>query len=265
MNLQLDRDLCFLDLETTGGDVIKDRIVQIAIIKYPKDGGEPIERCYLVNPQRPMNPDALHIHGISNEMVKDEPTFKMLAVELYDFIGDSDIGGYNSNRFDIPLLIEEFARVGLEWNMENRRLVDCLQIFYKMEPRTLKAALKFYCQEELDGAHDALADTRATAKVFFGQMKYYDGVDYKDADDNITETPLNKGIQGVHDFVNDGKRVDFTGRFSRNIDGDIVFNFGQHKGQPAKNYPQFLNWIIQKDFPLQVKNIAKAILKGKLK
>lgn len=262
--LQLTKDLCFFDLETTGGDITKDRIIQIGIVKYSKDGGEPIEKSFLVNPTIPISEEAIGVHGITNDMVKNAPTFKMIAVELFRFIGDSDLGGYNSNRFDIPILMEEFARVGLEFDLQGRRLIDVLQIFYKMEPRTLKAALKFYCNKELTQAHDALADTRATAEVFFGQLERYADTDYTDDKGNTIEKPINTDLQRIHNFLEDPSRVDFTARFIRNNKGEIVFNFGEHKGQPAKNYPNFLNWIIQRDFPLQVKNIAKAILKGKL-
>lgn len=265
MQLNLDKDLCVFDIESTGSDVVNDRIIQIAFIKYPKEGGAPIEKMYMVKPNHPIKPDATRVHGLTNEMLKDSPTFKELALEIQDFIGDADLAGYNSNRFDVPLLIEEFARVGLDFDMTGRRLIDALLIFYKMEPRTLKAALKFYCNKELKEAHDALADTRATADVILGQIKYYDGVDYVDNDDNVTPAPISNDIQAIHDFVNDGKRVDFMGRFVRDREGNIIFNFGKNKGELAHRHPNMLNWIISKDFPLQVKNIAKAILKGELK
>jgi DNA polymerase III subunit epsilon len=267
MNLKLEKDLCFFDLETTGSDVYKDRIVQIALIKYPKDGSGPIERKYLVNPLQPISIEATLIHGISNDMVRDAAPFKLLAVEIFDFIGDSDLGGYNSNRFDIPLLIEEFSRVGLTFSLEGRRLIDALQIFYKMEPRTLQAALKFYCGKTLEQAHDALADTRATAEVFFGQLEYYKNTDWSDPQTgDLIEKPIRNDIQFVHDFINgNDNRVDLTGRFVRNDDGIIIFNFGNQKGQAAHLHPNVLRWIIDKDFPLQVKNIARDILNGKMK
>lgn len=263
--MQFDKDLCFFDLETTGSDIIKDRIVQIALVKYSKEEGTPIEKSFLVNPQIPISPEAIAVHGITEEMVKDAPPFKLIAVELSRFIGDADLAGYNSNRFDIPLLTEEFGRVGIEFDTTSRRLIDVLQIFYKMEPRTLKAALRFYCGKELTNAHDALADTRATADVFFGQLERYKDTDYFDERNKTTiEKPIAGDLQRIHDFLEDKSQVDFTARFVRNAQGEIVFNFGQHKGEVAKNHPHFLNWITQRDFPTQVKNIAKAILKGKL-
>ncbi len=265
MNFNLDRDLVFFDIESTGADVVKDRIMQIAMIKYPKDGSAPIEKNILMNPQYPIKPDAIKVHGITVEMVRNKPTFKEYAVELMDFLENCDLAGYNSNRFDIPMLTEEFDRVGINFSMQGRRLIDALQIFYKMEPRTLKAALKFYCGKELENAHDAMSDTKATADVFWGQLERYQGVDYIDRDDNLIEAPVKNDMQAIHDFLSDNKNVDFTGRFSRNTEGNIVFNFGSNKGQEAHKNPNTLRWIISKDFPAQVKNIAKAILDGKMK
>lgn len=265
--MKLDKDLCFFDLETTGPDVYKDRIIQIAIIKYPKEGGAPIEKSYLVNPNQPISLEATQVHGITDDMVKDALPFKLLAVELLDFIGDADLGGYNSNRFDIPLIMEEFARAGLTFSIEGRRLVDALQIFYKMEPRTLKAALKFYCNKIFTEAHDALEDTRATAEVFFGQLEYYKNTDWEDPKSGeLIEKPIREDIQAIHDFLNENdNKVDLTGRFIRNADNIIIFNFGNQKGQPAHEHPNILRWIIDKDFPMQVKSIAKDILSGKMK
>lgn len=264
--LKLDRDLCFLDAETTGADVVKDRIIQLAIIKYPKNGDAPIERTYWVNPQVPIKAEATAIHGFTNEQVAAYKPFKEIAEELFKFLGDSDIAGYNSNRFDVPILIEEFARAGMDFAPQARRLIDVMQIFYKMEPRTLKAALKFYCNQELEQAHDALADTRATADVFFGQLSKYANTEYTDADGKQHPSPIQAdNMQAIHEFVNDSTRVDFTGRFIRNQAGEIVFNFGNNKGEVASKFPTVLRWMLDRDFPLQVKQIAKDILNGKLK
>lgn len=265
MNFNLDKDLVFFDIESTGPDVVKDRIMQIALIKYPKDGGPAIEKDYLINPQYPIKDEALKVHGITIDKVRNQPTFKEYAQELYDFLAEADLAGYNSNRFDIPMLTEEFGRVGMRFSMEGRRLLDALQIFYKMEPRTLKAAYQFYCGENLTEAHDALADTRATAAVLWGQIQKYEGVDYIDGDDNVTPTPVKNDMQALHDFINDERQVDFTKRFVRNSEGIIVFNFGSNKGEEAYKNPRTLQWIISKDFPSQVKDIAREILKGNLK
>lgn len=267
MQFQLDKDLCFLDLETTGGDIMKDRIVQIALIKYPKDGGAAIERSYLVNPGQPSSAEALGIHGLGEQELKGAPPFKLLAIELLDFIGDADLAGYNSNRFDIPVLMEEFSRAGFEFSIEGRRLIDAMQIFYKMEPRTLKAALRFYCGQNLENAHDALADTRATAEVLKGQIERYAESNWQDPKtEKIYEQPVKNDMQALHDFIQQANRkVDLGGRFVRNAEGVILFNFGNQKGQPAYKHPNTLRWIIDKEFPVQVKNIARAILGGKLK
>ncbi len=265
MNFKLDRDLVFFDIESTGADVVKDRIMQIALIKYPKEGGAPIEKEFLMNPQYPIKDEALKVHGITIDKVRNQPTFKEYAEELHAFLEGADLAGYNSNRFDIPMLTEEFGRVGISFSMQGRRLLDALQIFYKMEPRTLKAAYKFYCGEQLTDAHDAMADTRATAAVLWGQIQKYDGVDYIDGDDNVTPAPVQNNMQALHDFINDKNQVDFTKRFVRNSEGVIVFNFGANKGEEAYKNPRTLQWIISKDFPSQVKDIAREILKGTLK
>ncbi len=265
MNFNLDKDLVFFDIESTGADVVNDRIMQIALIKYPKGGGEPAEKELLMNPQYPIKPDAIKVHGITVEMVRNKPTFEAYAQELLDFIGDADLAGYNAKRFDIPMLIEEFARIGIDFSMKNRRVIDSMQIFYRMEPRTLKAALKMYCNKELEDAHDAMADTKATAEVLWGQIQHYKDRDYIDYDGNVIEKPVRNDMQAIHDFLDDGASVDFMGRFKRNSDGVIVFSFGTNKGLPAYQHPNTLKWMISKDFPLQVKNIAKAILKGEMK
>lgn len=265
MAFQLDRDLVFFDIESTGTDVVHDRIVQLALIKYPKDGSAPIEKEFLINPQYPIKEDASRVHGLTIDDVRDKPTFKQYAMELLEFIGDADLAGYNSNRFDIPMLMEEFSRAGISFSMEGRRHLDALQIFYKMEPRTLKAAHRFYCGSDMEGAHDALADTRATAAVLLGQIKRYQGVDYEDPDGNLIPAPIKNDVQALHDFVNDSRQVDFTGRFIRNASGTIVLNFGSNKGEPAHKNHNTLHWIISKNFPAQVKQIARDILNGVLK
>ena len=263
--LKLDRDLCFLDIETTGTDVVKDRIVQLALIKYSKDGQTVTERNYWVNPEQPIRPEAQRIHGLSAEFLADKPTFKLLAVEIYDFLADCDLAGYNSNRFDVPILLEEFGRVGLEFSLANRRLIDAMQIFYKMEPRTLRSALRFYCQKELSDAHDALADTRATAEVFIGQIQRYEGGQYYDEQGQLHPSPIVNDMGAIASFLEDKNRVDLLGRFIRNEAGEIIFNFGNNKGEPAHKHPQVLQWMIQRDFPAQVKQVAQAILKGTLR
>jgi GTP cyclohydrolase II len=178
MKLNLKKDIVFFDIESTGLSTSQDRIVQLAIIKYFADGRAPLERCRLVNPTIPISKEASEVHGITDEMVKDEPNFKQIAKGLSDLIGDADLCGFNSNRFDVPMLMEEFARAEVPFDMTDRKTVDVWKIYQKMEPRNLTAALKYYCNEEMEGAHDALNDVRATIKVFEGQLDMYEGKSY---------------------------------------------------------------------------------------
>lgn len=265
IQFNLDRDLVFFDIESTGLNVIKDRIVQIALIKYPKGGGEPIEKELLVNPGIPISPEAMAIHGITPEKVANKPTFIQVAHEINDFIGDADLSGYNSDRFDIPMLMEEMARAGIDFDTEGRRTIDVQKIFYMMEPRTLKAALKLYCGQELEDAHDALADVRATAEVLKGQLVKYENVDHIDGDGFRTEAPIKNDMQAISNFIQDTRSVDATQRFKYNHKGVIVFNFGKYVGKPVAETlfhdRQYLNWILEKDFSTQVKKIVKKIVR----
>ena len=200
VDFTLDRDIVFFDIESTGLNVLKDRIVQIALIKYKADGTGPVEREYLMNPQVPISAEAMAVHGITPDKIKDQPPFAHYAKDIYDFIGDSDLGGYNSDRFDLPMLTEELFRAGYDMDVENRRTIDVQKIFYKMEPRTLKAALKVYCGKDLEDAHDALADVRATVEVLAGQISKYDGVDYVDGDGFVTKAPIKNDMQAIHEL-----------------------------------------------------------------
>lgn len=265
MEFNLDRDLIFFDLEATGLNVIRDRIVQIAMIKYPQKGGEPKELEMLINPGIPISLEAMQVHGITPRDVANKPTFQQVADEIYNFIGKADLAGYNSNRFDIPMLMEEFARIGMELSIDNRRTIDIQRIFYKMEPRTLRAALKYYCDQEMEDAHDALADVRATVEVFKGQLKKYQGVDHIDEDGNVTPTPVVNDMQSVHDFTNDMRYVDATQRMKYDHNGQIVFSFGKYNGQPVAEVltrdKQYYNWMLNKEFSSQVKQIIKKLVK----
>jgi DNA polymerase III subunit epsilon len=255
----------FFDVETTGLNVIRDRILQIALIKYPKNGGEPQELQMLINPGIPISPESMSIHGITPKDLANKPTFQQVSKQLLDFIGNADLGGYNSARFDIPMLMEEFARVGVEFDISNRRIIDVQRIFYKMEPRTLKAALRFYCQKELEDAHDALADVKATVDVFKGQLNYYDGKDLIDEEGAIVEKPIKNDMQALHDFTNDLRIVDATQKLKYDHNGTIVFNFGKYMGQPVAEVlskdKQYYHWIIDKEFSAQVKQTVKRLVK----
>jgi DNA polymerase-3 subunit epsilon len=265
MIFKLDRDLCFLDIESTGLNVVSDRILQLAMIKYPKDGSDPQELSMLINPGIPISLEAMLVHGITPKDVANKPTFQQVAQKIRDFIGDADFAGYNSNRFDIPLLMEEFSRVGIELDMARRRTVDVQRIFYKMEPRTLKAALRFYCDRELEDAHDAMADVRATIDVFFGQLQRYEGQDFVDDHGAVQPSPVIRHVQALHDFTNDMRFVDATQKLRYDTDGTVVFNFGKYNGQPVAetlaNDKQYYHWIMAKEFTSQVKQTVKNIVR----
>ena len=240
--LQLKCPIAFLDLETTGVSLSTDRIVEIAIIKLLPDGTRQVKRK-LLNPQMPIPKVTTEIHGITDEMVKDAPTFKQAANEIKMFIEGCDLGGYNSNRFDIPILMEEFLRVGLDVDLSKRKMVDVQHIFYTMEPRTLSAAYKFFCEKELIDAHSAEADVSATIDVFMAQLNRYKN--------------LGDSIESVLTVIGEEKIVDYARRFAFDDKGIEVFNFGKFKGRPVgdvlKTEPQYYDWMMRGDFPLYTK------------
>ncbi|MBK9109019.1 MAG: 3'-5' exonuclease [Saprospiraceae bacterium] len=266
---QLKRDLIFLDLETTGVHVIRDRILQIAMIKYRKNEGEPIEFNQIVNPGIPIPDEAFKVHGIGPKEVANKPSFKELAQELFDFIGDADLAGYNSLRFDIPLLAEEFYRYGFDLQLDKRQMIDVQRIFYKMEPRTLKAAYQFYCGKDLTNAHDALADTRATVDVLFGQLERYKNVDFVNEDGELVQTPVRNDIKALNDFTNDLGTIDATQRLKLNEKSEIVFNFGKYVNQTFdevwEKEQNYFSWILDKEFSYQVKKVIQNYLLEKKK
>jgi len=262
----LKKNIVFFDIEATGLNVVKDRIVQIALIKFVSGQEEPEQLEMLLNPGPVMiSEEAFQVHGISPAMVANKPTFDKAAQQLWDFIGDADLAGYNSDRYDIPMLMEEFARCGYELSLENRKTVDVQKIFYKMEPRTLSAAYKMYCDKTIENAHDALADVVATVEVLQGQITKYKDVDYMDGDGYTTPAPINNNIGSLAAFTNDARTVDVTQRLKYNKNGDIVFNFGKYIGKNAAETlvkdKQYYNWILNKDFSAQVKQIVKKLVK----
>lgn len=259
--LPLPNDLVFFDLEATGLNVVKDRIVQVAFVKLFADGSPEEELEMKINPTVPVSAEAAAVHGLTNDDLNGEPTFADVAQRLFDFIGDADLGGYNSNRYDVPLLQEEFQRAGLYFDTSKRRLIDAQHIFYRMEPRTLSAALKFYAGKTMENAHDALADVRATVDVFRGQLAHYAGAEVEDAAGN-TIRPF-ADMDSVAAFCRDDRFLDATRRLKRGPDGVPQFNFGKYNGQPvaavfAKD-PSYLKWILNKDFSTEVKALVKAI------
>lgn len=266
MYIQLQKNLVFFDIESTGLNILQDRILQIALLKYKRDQPEPEEMFLLINPSIPISEEAFAVHGISNEMLRNKPTFAQVGPEIFDFIGDADLAGYNSDRFDIPMLLEEFHRIGLQFDLSHRKLIDVQKIFHKMEPRTLKAAYKYYCGKDLTDAHDALADTKATVDVFLGQLKMYEHVDYTDPDGNVIPTPIRNDIDAIADFIKDTSSIDITNRLKYNNNGDIVFNFGKYANQLVSDVfrqePNYFHWMMEKDFSAQVKQIIRKIFDG---
>ncbi len=248
MQLNLTKPICFFDLETTGINISKDRIVEISILKVFPNGKEE-SKTWLVNPEMTIPHDVIEIHGITNEAVADKPTFKTLAKEVYNMIKDSDLGGFNSNRFDIPLLAEEMLRADIDFDMKNRLAVDVQTIFHKMEQRTLSAAYKFYCNKNLDGAHSAEADTNATYEVLKAQIAKYDEVE------NDTKF--------LAEFSSRKKFADFAGFIAYNKDGVECFSFGKHKGKLVTDVlekePGYFGWLLNADFPLYTKKVLTAI------
>lgn len=248
MSLSLQRPLVFIDLETTGVNLATDRIVEVAIVKVLQNGTKLVKQK-IINPQIPIPKSSSDIHGITDEKVKDAPTFKEVANEFKQFIDNADLSGYNSNRFDIPMLMEEFIRAGITIEMTNRKMVDVQHIFHMMEKRTLGAAYKFYCEKELNGAHSAEADATATWEILEAQLARYEH--------------LGNTLETILQFTGEEKFVDFARRFI--MENDIeVFNFGKHKGRPVcdvlKAEPQYYDWMMKGDFPLHTKQKLTEIL-----
>ncbi|MBL0335263.1 MAG: 3'-5' exonuclease [Chitinophagaceae bacterium] len=239
--LQLKKPLAFIDLETTGINLGTDRIVEIAIVKLLPDGTRNVKRK-LLNPGVPIPKASSDVHGITDDMVKDAPTFKQVAQELKQMLDGCDFAGYNSNRFDIPLLMEEFLRAQVEIDMKNRRLLDVQNIFHKMEPRTLSAAYKFYCNKILEGAHGAEVDASATHEILEAQLEKY--------------PELGNNVDSILKVMGEDQVVDFARRFVMD-NGVEVFNFGKFKGRPVadvlKSEPQYYDWMMKGDFPQHTK------------
>jgi DNA polymerase-3 subunit epsilon len=248
MRLLLKNPLIFFDLETTGINVASDRIVEISWLKIFPDGRESAQ-THLVNPTIPIDPRATAIHGISDEDVKDKPSFQEMAKSLANEFEGCDFAGYNSNKFDIPLLAEEFLRAGVDFDIRKRKFIDVQVIFHKMEQRTLAAAYKFYCRKELEDAHSAEADTRATYEILKAQLDHYE--------------TLENDVDFLSGFSAQNRTVDLAGRIIYN-DKDIeVFNFGKYKGEPVeeilKKDPGYFGWIMNGDFPLYTKKVLTNI------
>ena len=240
--LQLKKPLAFIDIEATGSNVSIDRIVEIAIVKILPDGNRSIKRK-IINPQIPIPKAIIEIHGITDEMVKDAPPFKQAAHEIKQFLDGCDLACYNAYRLDIPILIEEFIRAEVDFDMKGRKVIDVQKIFHQMEQRTLSAAYKFYCQKVLDGAHGAEVDASATAEILDAQVQRY--------------PQLGNSVDSIIKAVGEDSIIDFARRFIYDDKGVELLNFGKHKGRAVadvlKAEPQYYDWMMKGEFPMNTK------------
>ncbi|MGB2502078.1 MAG: exonuclease domain-containing protein [Flavobacteriaceae bacterium] len=248
MGLELKRPLCFFDLETTGVNVVKDRIVEIAVLKLLPNGNKE-GKTWLVNPEMPIPKGASDVHGITDEKVADAPNFKTLAGEIYAFMKGCDWAGFNSDRFDIPMIAEEFMRAELDFDLKNHKTIDVQTIFHKMEQRTLSAALKFYCDKDLTNAHSAMADTEATYQVLLAQVERYE--------------ELENNLDFLSQFSTRKRSLDVAGFIVLNKENQPCFSFGKHKGKTIdevlEKEPGYFGWLLDADFPLYTKKVLTAL------
>ena len=253
MNLKISKPICFFDLETTGVNVSLDRIVEISILKIFPNGNKE-SKTWLVNPGVPIPLEASNIHGITNDIVKNEPLFKMIASDIKSMINNCDLAGFNSNKFDIPLLAEELLRSEIDFSLDNVATIDVQNIFHKMEQRTLSAAYQFYCGKSLDNAHSSKADTLATYEVLESQIEKYDD--------------LENNVSFLSDFSKRGKNVDLAGFIKYNKDNIPCFSFGKHKGKTVdyvlENESGYFGWLLNADFPMYTKKVLTQIRLNKL-
>jgi DNA polymerase III subunit epsilon len=261
MELNLTRPLAFFDLETTGIKVATDKIVEICIYKINPDGTSKI-KTWRINPEMPIPPEVTAIHGITDEDVKDAPKFREVAHELAQFLENCDLAGYNSNHFDIPLLVEEFLRGDVEFDLKGRRFVDVQNIFHRMEPRNLFAAYKFYCNRDLENAHSAEADTVATYEILKAQLDRYNGITMKDRK-GVAVQPVINDVKALSEFSFHSRNVDLIGHIVLNDKDQEVFNFGKHKGKLVEEVfrtePSYYDWIMKSEFPLSTKKVITSI------
>ena len=260
MKLNLKRPIVFFDLETTGTDICKDRIVEYSLLKVMPDGEE-ILRTRRINPTIPIPLESSLIHKIYDEDVKDCMTFKQVARDMEQFLKGCDLGGYNLLRFDIPLLAEEFLRCGIDFDIDNRNVIDACRIFHQMEQRTLSAAYRYYCDKKLQNAHSAEADTVATYHILMAQLDRYQHTPVEIAE-GVEEFPVQNDMEQLHKFTVQ-KTADLAGRIIYNNAGQEVFNFGKHKNVPVEEVlqkePGYYDWMMKGDFPLQTKKVLTRI------
>jgi len=254
MKLNLKNPLCIFDLETTGTNITQDRIIEIAVLKLMPNG-EVLRKCNVLNPTVPIPAESTLFHGLTDEDVKGKPTFKEVAKDYARFMEGADLSGFNVLKFDIPMLVEEFLRAGVEFDYTRKKIVDAQKIFHMMEKRTLSAAYKFYVNKELVNSHTAEADAEATMEVLLAQVERYDGQDVVDG--------LNRKVGQIKNEVDSlaqltvSDLVDLAGRMVRNDKGDEVFNFGKHKNKKVtvvlKEEPTYYDWMMNGDFPMDTK------------
>ena len=248
MNLKLKRPIIFFDLETTGVDIVNDRIVEISMVKVGVDGSKDV-KTRRINPERPIPAEATAVHGITDDDVRDAPTFRQIAKSLAAFIEGCDFGGFNSNRFDLPMLVEEFLRAGVDVDFSRRKFIDVQNIFHKKEQRTLVAAYRFYCDKDLVDAHSAEADTIATYEVLEAQIERYG---------DIGDT-----VEALAEFSTHGKTADFAGRIGYNDRGEEIFTFGKYRGRSVEEVfraePSYYTWMMDGDFPLYTNRVITEI------
>ena len=253
MKIKLSKPICFFDLETTGINISKDRIVEISILKvFPNSNKE--SRTWLVNPEISIPSEVSKIHGITNEMVINEPNFKEIGYQVKEMINNCDLGGFNSNKFDIPLLAEEFLRSNIDFDLEKIKCIDVQNIFHKMEKRTLGAAYKFYCKKDLIDAHSSKADTLATYEVLEAQIEKY--------------SELENNVTFLSEFSSRNRTVDLAGFIIYDQNNVPCFSFGKHKGKSVDfiidNEPGYFGWILNSDFPMYTKKILTKLRVNKL-
>jgi len=261
MELKLDKPIIFFDLETTGINFVTDRIVEFCVHRINPDGSQKTW-TQRINPGMPIPKESTAIHHITDEDVKDMPSFKEVAHEVLQFIAGCDLAGFNSIKFDIPFIAEEFLRSDVDFDLKGRRFVDVLNIFYKMEPRNLRAAYRFYCDQDLVGAHGAEADTLATYEILKAQIDRYEGVEYEDRFGR-KQTPIHNDIQALHDFSYHTKFADLAGQIIYNDKNEEIFNFGKYKGQTVESVfakeQSYYDWMMKSDFPLYTKKVITGI------
>jgi len=254
MKLNLKVPLCFFDLETTGVNISQDRILEIAVIKVMPNG-DTLRKSNILNPTIPISKESTAIHGLSDDDVRDKPSFKEVAKDYAKFMEGADLSGFNILKFDVPMLVEEFLRAGVDFDYSRKRIIDAQKIYHMMEKRNLTTAYRFYCNKELENSHSAEADTQATMEVLFAQVEKYENQIVKDGLGNKIGV-IKNDMEDLHKLTS-SELIDLAGRMVRNGKGEALFNFGKHRNKPVltvlKDEPSYYDWMMNGDFPLDTK------------